>query len=151
MLEKILQEIKEAAIFMQTMSGYGAMCVSTGAAERIIRRHMNDGWIPVEDGLPETNTKVDVTFREWMPYSKKYRYGTCNAVYIPEKTVKAEEMWSDYEEDYCVDYDEKTDTVYAIGGWYETIEHWDEYSHCYINCEVIAWRPLPEHYRKDGE
>ena len=40
-LEKILEEIKEAAIFMQTMSGYGAMCVSTGAVERIIRKHMS--------------------------------------------------------------------------------------------------------------
>lgn len=26
---------------MQTMSGYGAMCVSTGAVERIIRKHMS--------------------------------------------------------------------------------------------------------------
>lgn len=74
-LEKILEEIKEAAIFMQTMSGYGAMCVSTGAVERIIRKHMdnnnlcekcsrrkwyqigykdgkNDGWIPVEERMP---------------------------------------------------------------------------------------------------
>lgn len=52
-LENILEEIKGAALFMRTMSGYGAMCVSTGAAERIIRKHMNDGWIPVEEGVPE--------------------------------------------------------------------------------------------------
>ena len=52
-LEKILEEIKGAALFMRTMSGYGAMCVSTGAAERIIRKHMNDGWIPVDEGVPE--------------------------------------------------------------------------------------------------
>ena len=52
-LEKILEEIKETAIFMQTTSGYGAMCVSTEAVEHIIRKHMNDGWIPVEERLPE--------------------------------------------------------------------------------------------------
>ena len=85
-LEKILEEIKEAAIFMQTMSGYGAMCVSTGAVERIIRKHMdnnnlcekcsrrkwyqigykdgkNDGWIPVEERLPDTRrSNYEVTF-----------------------------------------------------------------------------------------
>lgn len=58
-LEKILEEIKETAIFMQTMSGYGAMCVSTGAVEHIIRKHMNDGWIPVEERLPEVFRKIE--------------------------------------------------------------------------------------------
>ena len=60
-LEKILEEIKETAIFMQTTSGYGAMCVSTGAVERIIRKHMNDGWIPVEERLPGEEKEVLVT------------------------------------------------------------------------------------------
>ena len=57
-LEKILEEINETAIFMQTMSGYGAMCVSVGAVERIIRKHMNDGWIPVEEPPKKDYTAV---------------------------------------------------------------------------------------------
>ena len=58
-LEKILEEIKKIAIFMQTTSGYGAMCVSTGAVEHIIRKHMNDGWIPVEERLPADDGLIE--------------------------------------------------------------------------------------------
>ena len=32
-------------------------------AEDIIRKHMNDGWIPVEDGLPEDETDVLVVLK----------------------------------------------------------------------------------------
>ena len=67
-LEKILEEIKGTAIFMQTTSGYGAMCVSTGAVERIIRKHMNDGWIPVEERLPEEKKLVLV---QWEKYDRR--------------------------------------------------------------------------------
>ena len=55
-LEKILEEIETSAVYSETKCGYGAMCVPTGAIERIIRNHMNDGWIPVGKGLPEENT-----------------------------------------------------------------------------------------------
>lgn len=95
-LEKILEEIKETAIFMQTTSGYGAMCVSTEAVEHIIRKHMNDGWIPVKEYAPEDGQEVlccddravylveyqadwDAPFGDldgitaWRPLSKPYR------------------------------------------------------------------------------
>ena len=52
-LEKILEEIKSSAVYSETKCGYGAMCVPVGAIERIIRKHMNDGWIPVGERLPE--------------------------------------------------------------------------------------------------
>ena len=55
MLEKILEEIEEATrqedapIYCGSMEvdGYVRMSV----VEEIIRKHMNDGWIPVEKGL----------------------------------------------------------------------------------------------------
>ena len=56
-LEKILKEIDEA------IDRYGNnphidekvtdLCYGMKIAKDIIRKHMNDGWIPVEDGLPE--------------------------------------------------------------------------------------------------
>ena len=56
-LEKILEEIDE------TIERYGKnpyidekvtdLCYGLNIAKDIIRKHMNDGWIPVEERLPE--------------------------------------------------------------------------------------------------
>ena len=56
-LEKILEEIDE------TIERYGKnpyidekvtdLCYGLNRAKDIIRKHMNDGWIPVNDQLPE--------------------------------------------------------------------------------------------------
>ena len=54
-LEKILEEMREASVFAKNYDGSVAECVTIGAAERILRKHMNDGWIPVECKLPKTN------------------------------------------------------------------------------------------------
>lgn len=58
-LEKILEEIDE------TIERYGKnpyidekvtdLCYGLNIAKDIIRKHMNDGWIPVVRGLPELN------------------------------------------------------------------------------------------------
>lgn len=54
-LEKILEEIKSASVYAETKDGYGALCVPIGTIECIIQKHMNDGWIPVEERLPEAD------------------------------------------------------------------------------------------------
>lgn len=66
-LEKILEEIRGKAIELKN-EHWGdderhlmgkcveVMCV---LAEQIIRKHMNDGWIPVEKRLPEDNSDSD--------------------------------------------------------------------------------------------
>lgn len=67
MLEKILEEIDE------TIERYGTnpyidvkvtdLCYGLNIAKDIIRRHMNDGWIPVEERLPEDErANYEVTF-----------------------------------------------------------------------------------------
>lgn len=90
-LEKILEEIKKIAIFMQTTSGYGAMCVSTGAVEHIIRKHMNDGWISVDDKLPEKeySTVLCVTDKNYYfvgVYNRKKRFRTGD-IYAEGKVI----------------------------------------------------------------
>lgn len=55
-LEKILEEIDKAT------DEYGMVdyindepVISKSQAKNIIRKHMNDGWIPVDERLPEVN------------------------------------------------------------------------------------------------
>lgn len=61
-LEKILEEIDE------TIERYGKnpyidgkvtdLCYGLNIAKDIIRKHINDGWIPVEERLPEVNADI---------------------------------------------------------------------------------------------
>lgn len=64
-LEKILKEIKAASRKMVTIKlplrYYRA--IGTRKAEEIIRKHLkNDGWIPVEERLPEDNHFILLSF-----------------------------------------------------------------------------------------
>lgn len=65
MLAKILEEIEEATrqedapIYCGNMEVDGYVRMSR--VEDIIRKHMNDGWIPVEKCLPEDGRDVLVT------------------------------------------------------------------------------------------
>lgn len=57
-LEKILEEIdqekKNAALSIRHTTGYKAGQIRMAERiEKIIRKHMNDGWISVDDRLPE--------------------------------------------------------------------------------------------------
>ena len=64
-LEKILEEIDE------TIDRYGNnphidekvtdLCHGMNIAKDIIRKHMNDGWIPVDERLPEEGQEVWVS------------------------------------------------------------------------------------------
>ena len=106
----------------------------------IIRKHMNDGWIPVDEQLPEDGSRVLAVIKHhkwiadydspWVPDCEKTRH--------PEYTETCEAIVSD-------------------GGWtYRCHETNYEVDEAYIKpkrdianpiSEVIAWRPLPEPYR----
>ena len=66
-LEKILEEIdQEVKEYMEIDFGdeYNAGIKDMAKmAKKIIRKHMNDGWIPVEEWLPENNKLVLVWAR----------------------------------------------------------------------------------------
>lgn len=62
-LEKVLEEIdqekKNAALSIRHTTGYKAGQIRMAERiEEIIRKHMNDGWIPVEERLPEDGTYI---------------------------------------------------------------------------------------------
>ena len=56
-LEKILEEINENTISLFS----GVNMISAKKVEKILRKHMNDGWVPVEDRLPDNSEDVLVT------------------------------------------------------------------------------------------
>ena len=63
-LEKILEEIdqekKNAALSIRHTTGYKAGQIRMAERiEEIIRKHMNDGWIPVDEQLPEVDAGIE--------------------------------------------------------------------------------------------
>ncbi len=72
-LEKILEEIDAHAIEFEIF-GTSDDYISVGWVKAIIRKHMNDGWIPVEKfGLPHSN---EHDFRFWVTiqYTNGFRH-----------------------------------------------------------------------------
>ena len=75
-LEKILEEMKESSITVATSKEhyihpqdgrFVEEVVLLDCVEDIIRKHMNDGWIPVEKRLPEEKKSVLV---QWEKYDR---------------------------------------------------------------------------------
>ena len=59
-LEKILEEIDETIERYKENANIEAVdiCYGMNIAKKIIRKHMNDGWIPVEKDLPKNESEV---------------------------------------------------------------------------------------------
>ena len=108
--------------------------------EGFIRKHMNDGWIPVEEEWPPFGQRLQATIlhHEWV--------SDYDSAWVPEE-----------EKIHHPEYTEVCE-IYPIGEkWcYNCIE--DDYNIdiAYIEpakvlsrpvAEIIAWRPLPEPYR----
>lgn len=127
-LEKILEETEqEKREPWYRLNNYDVRHKLDGAINRIvdiIRKHMDDGWIPVEERLPEDNIEVLITYAD-MENEKEtdiaittYGYATLGGKKLPFKE------W-------------RSPFLYFRG-----------------NYKIIAWRPLPEPYipeRSEGE
>ena len=61
-LKKILGEIEDNAVEFASFEILGDY-ISVDIAKDIIRKHMNDGWIPVEERLPIPNKEIWVTVK----------------------------------------------------------------------------------------
>ena len=93
-LDKILEEIDETIERYKENANLEAVdiCYGMNQAKRIIRKHMNDGWIPVEERLPEVGKYVLGTTKSgevliyrygWnSPHSKKMFFHLCGAAAI---------------------------------------------------------------------
>ena len=123
-LEKILEEIDE------TIDRYGKnqyidekvtdLCYGMNLAKQIIRKHMNDGWIPVEKDLPKNGSEVLVVLES--------TYGTGYSTYSIARYL----YFENYGESHWCD------------NQYGYLE-WDKYSDGHggsSKYKVIAWQSI---------
>ena len=68
-LEKIMKEIDAHAIEFETF-GVSDDYISVGWAKEIIRKHMNDGWIPAKERLPERtlDEKINEEYKKYLVF-----------------------------------------------------------------------------------
>ena len=140
-LERILEEIEQkkekclniVKIEVEPMEitthreRYKGLCM----AEEIIRKHMNDGWIPVEERLPEDDGEYCTQ------YQIMTKYGVTEGWYHPNENVWYVLLWRHLRENGEIDFEK---------GDIPTLE--------LINPEIrtdiiIAWMLLPEPYHPE--
>lgn len=87
-----------------------------------------EGWKMVSELAPPQNTYV-------LAFDSKRVIRAC---FIPSFT----DSDCDYDGDNY-DYRESDDTYWVPEGWYEGMEHWEEYSSVKVHREITHWMPLP--------
>ena len=100
--------------------------ISAKKVEKILRKHMNDGWIPVEKDLPKNESEVWVVLES--------TYGTGYRTYSSARYLYFENYGESH---WCNEH-------------YGYLE-WDKYSDGHGGCsqyKVIAWMPI-ELYRPE--
>ena len=117
-LEKILEEIERKSFTNMTITH--SMVVKMNDIRDIIRKHMNDGWIPVEKDLPKNESEVWVILES--TYGTGYRtYSSARYLYFENY---GESHWCDNHYGYL---------------------EWDKYSDGHggsSQYKVIAWQPI---------
>ena len=124
-LEKILEEIEaERADVNDSSSAKDRMldrhwnnCLD--AVADIIKKHMNDGWIPVQDKLPEDDVDVLIAYAD---IDDENYTDICIATY---------------------------GYAYLGGNKLDFKEWRSPFEYFRSNYKVIAWQPLPEPYRPE--
>lgn len=95
------------------------------------------GWIRVEDAMP---TPLDPVLIVEVEPNGKHRH-VLRARWIPAKTL------TNPFDDYGVEeYDEEQDEYFYREGWYELLDHWDDFTDIAIpnTVRVTHWMPMPE-------
>ena len=106
-LEEIIEQLKEEGCIIDDAAGNRAEEIIRG----IIRKHMNDGWIPVDDRLPEKN---------------EYFVETSGDKDFPNGYYKRLEIAY------------MTDTIEYVHGYHDGYKWMDKYHDTIKN--VVAWR-----------
>ena len=123
-LEKILEEIKAHRNFASECGNFNVASAFELCVE-IIRKHMNDGWIPMEEALPDEEAEE---------YIKKKLHGI-GYLYPCLVTYRSP----------------MTERIHVVRFYYDIYEHWfvDAGEEVCEKERCIAWRPLPEPYRPE--
>lgn len=124
-LEKILEEIEQRVNYCKEHDTleYVDICARLREAKGIIRKHMNDGWIPVEKyGLPKEEGIYDLTIINGCGEYVSVRWEFLSGVHLSGRQhyVDGVHYWADnYREDPINEF---------------------------LSERVIAWRKKPESY-----
>ena len=122
-LEKILEEIEHQERICLEIDNSdefnaGALDMAISIKE-IIRKHINDGWIPVQDKLPEDDVDVLIAYAD-----------------IDDENYT----------DICIT---TYGYAYLGGNKLDFKEWRSPFEYFRSNYKVIAWQPLPEPYRPE--
>ena len=127
-LEKILEEIDETIERYKENANMEAVdiCYGMKVAKKIIRNHMNDGWIPIEKyGLPKDEGVYDLTIINGRGEYVSVRWEFLSGVHLSgqQHYVDGVHYWADnYRGDPINEF---------------------------LSERVIAWRKKPEPYRPE--
>ena len=139
-LEKILEEIEQRVNYYKEHATleYVDICAGLREAEGIIRKHMNDGWIPVERELPP-NAKHKGSFCPKVRVMTKF--GETYGWYNPDRESWYVLAWfmTDRYLDSEIDFD-RGDKPKIV----RLPDEVNDKTHI-----LIAWRPLPDTYRPE--
>ena len=126
-LEKILEETEQLVNMHYEDDSVKTIIMRN---MREIRKHMNDGWIPVDDRLPEEHEEgTDIYDKNTLAVMDTEYHMVSNLVNV---TVY------DYENE-----------KYFVGADCTFDGEWCNFGLVTGNYEVIAWRPLPEPYKQE--
>ena len=139
-LEKILEEIEQRVNYYKEYATheYVDICAGLREAEGIIRKHMNDGWMPVERELPP-NAKHKGSFCPKVRVMTKF--GETYGWYNPDRESWYVLAWfmTDRYLDNEIDFD-RGDKPKIV----RLPDEMNDKTHI-----LIAWRPLLEPYRPE--
>lgn len=144
-LEKILEEIdqekKNAALSIRHTTGYKAGQIRMAERiEEIIRKHMNDGWIPVEKELPPNAKHKGALCPR---YQLNTKYGVTEGWYNPDLESWFVLVWFRTER-YL-----ESEIDFENGAHPKIVRCENEVNEKHRI--VLAWRPLSEPYQPGTE
>ena len=123
------------------------------AVQKAFEALEDDGWIPVEERLPECEQEVLICTKKKVYVSKKtgmewYEESVITpAIYEDGTMLEVNSIWRWEDIDYA-GWDEEEDCGIIPEGWWEN-RHFnpDDVYNNIVDKEVIAWMPLPKPYQ----
>ena len=127
-IEKILEEIEEGAHTFEIL-GRDVDFVAIDWVRDVTRKHMNDGWIPVEERMPKEHPSIFANLKGTAAWNNAMFENLSDEVNITIENEKGEV---------------RTAHAHTVDGVWKS-----DFLRLYPRCCVIAWRPLPEPYRPE--
>lgn len=108
----------------------------------------NNGWIPCSERMPKVETEVYI-FAKRKYGNGDFKYITTTAMHEDGTVLEKDSIW--HWVDIEAEWDEENKCYVIPEGWWEC-RHYniDEVYNNIVDDEVIAWKPLPEQYKKEG-